>query len=34
VRGIAERIDAVVWFSDLRGFTRITDTEPSRSSHC
>src|SRR5215510_6230300 len=25
VRGIAERIDAVVWFSDLRGFTRITD---------
>src|SRR5262249_57117453 len=22
VRGIAERIDAVVWFSDLRGFTR------------
>jgi adenylate cyclase len=23
VRGIAERIDAVVWFSDLRGFTRI-----------
>jgi len=28
VRGIAERIDAVVWFSDLRGFTRITDTTP------
>jgi adenylate cyclase len=28
VRGIAEQIDAVVWFSDLRGFTRITDTEP------
>jgi adenylate cyclase len=28
VRGIAERIDAVVWFSDLRGFTRITDTAP------
>ena len=26
VRGIAEQIDAVVWFSDLRGFTRITDT--------
>jgi adenylate cyclase len=25
VRGIAEQIDAVVWFSDLRGFTRITD---------
>jgi adenylate cyclase len=28
VRGIAERIDAVVWFSDLRGFTRITDAAP------
>jgi adenylate cyclase len=28
VRGFAERIDAVVWFSDLRGFTRITDTTP------
>ena len=31
VRGIAERIDAVVWFSDLRGFTRITDTEPEQA---
>jgi adenylate cyclase len=30
VRGIAERIDAVVWFSDLRGFTRITETEPEQ----
>jgi len=30
VRGIAERIDAVIWFSDLRGFTRITDTEPEQ----
>ena len=28
VRGIAERIEAAVWFSDLRGFTRITDTAP------
>ena len=28
VRGIAEQIDAVVWFSDLRGFTRISDTAP------
>jgi adenylate cyclase len=28
VRGIAEQIDAVIWFSDLRGFTRITDTVP------
>jgi adenylate cyclase len=25
IRGIADRIDAVIWFSDLRGFTRITD---------
>ncbi len=24
VRGVADRIDAVLWFSDLRGFTRIT----------
>lgn len=27
-RGIAERIHAVLWFSDLQGFTRITDTAP------
>ena len=26
LRGVADRIGAVVWFSDLRGFTRITDT--------
>lgn len=25
VRGVAEKIDAVLWFSDLRGFTAITD---------
>lgn len=25
-RGVAERIGAVLWFSDLRGFTRITDS--------
>jgi adenylate cyclase len=30
VRGIAERIDAAVWFSDLRGFTRVTDTAPEQ----
>ena len=30
VRGLAERIDAVVWFSDLRGFTRITDAAPEQ----
>lgn len=28
VRGSTDRLDAVVWFSDLRGFTRITDTAP------
>jgi adenylate cyclase len=27
-RGIADRIDAVLWFSDLQSFTRITDTAP------
>ncbi len=27
-RGVAERIEAVLWFSDLRGYTRITDTAP------
>ena len=30
-RGAAERISAVLWFSDLRGFTRITDTNPPES---
>jgi adenylate cyclase len=30
-RGAAERIRAVLWFSDLRGFTRITDTNPPES---
>ena len=30
-RGVAERIDAVLWFSDLRGYTRISDTaEPEQ----
>jgi adenylate cyclase len=30
-RGVAEKIDAVLWYSDLRGFTRITDTaEPDQ----
>jgi adenylate cyclase len=27
-RGTAEKISAVLWFSDLQGFTRITDTAP------
>jgi adenylate cyclase len=30
VRGIADRIDTAIWFSDLRGFTHITDTEPEQ----
>jgi adenylate cyclase len=30
LRGIAERIEAVIWFSDLRGFTRITDSAPEQ----
>src|SRR5437762_1444618 len=25
-RGVTDRINTVLWFSDLRGFTRITDT--------
>jgi adenylate cyclase len=27
-RGVADRIKAVIWFSDLRGYTKITDTAP------
>ncbi|SJZ86823.1 adenylate cyclase [Enhydrobacter aerosaccus] len=27
-RGVADRIESVLWFSDLRGFTAITDTAP------
>jgi adenylate cyclase len=27
-RGVTDRIEAVLWFSDLRGYTRITDTSP------
>ena len=30
MRGVAERIDAVIWFSDLRGFTRITYSAPEQ----
>ena len=30
-RGAAERINAVLWYSDLRGFTRITDTSGPRN---
>jgi len=27
-RGVADRIDAVLWFSDLRNYTRISDSAP------
>jgi adenylate cyclase len=27
-RGVADKISAVLWFSDLQGFTKITDTAP------
>jgi class 3 adenylate cyclase len=27
-RGVADRISAVLWYSDLREFTRITDQSP------
>ena len=30
MRGVAERIDAAIWFSDLRGFTRVTDSAPEQ----
>ena len=30
MRGVADRIDAVIWFSDLQGFTRITDSAPEQ----
>ena len=30
LRGVADSIEAVLWFSDLRGFTRITDTAPEQ----
>jgi adenylate cyclase len=29
-RGVADRITAVLWYSDLRGYTRITDTAPEQ----
>jgi adenylate cyclase len=28
VRGVADRVRAVLWYSDLRGFTHVTDTAP------
>ena len=27
-RGVADRINTVLWFSDLRNYTRISDTSP------
>ena len=32
VRGKAEPVEAVLWYSDLQGFTRIADTAPGTSS--
>ena len=29
-RGVADRIKTVLWFSDLRGYTRISDAEPEQ----
>jgi adenylate cyclase len=31
LRGVADTIEAVIWFSDLSGFTRITDTAPEQA---
>ena len=28
MRGVADRIESVLWFSDLRDYTRIADTSP------
>ena len=33
VRGVAERIGAVLWYSDLRGFTQITETAAPERDH-
>jgi adenylate cyclase len=30
LRGVADRIDAAIWFSDLRGFTRVSDSAPEQ----
>jgi adenylate cyclase len=30
-RGIADKIRAVLWFSDLKGFTRLVDSQPPKS---
>lgn len=30
-RGVAEKIRAVLWFSDLKGFTRLVDTVPPKA---
>jgi adenylate cyclase len=30
MRGVADRIDAAIWFSDLSGFTRVTDSAPEQ----
>jgi adenylate cyclase len=30
MRGIADRIEAAIWFSDLRGYTRVSDSAPEQ----
>src|SRR5262249_59306429 len=30
-RGIADKIRAVLWFSDLKGFTRLVDSQPPKA---
>ena len=32
-RGVTEQIEAAFWFSDLRGYTRISDSGRSRRDH-
>ena len=32
-RGVADRINTVLWFSDLRNYTRISDTSPPEADH-
>ena len=33
MRGVAEQIGAVLWYSDLRGYTRISDSSLARPDH-
>ena len=33
VRGVAEKIGAVLWYSDLHGYTHISDNAPAGADH-